>query len=73
MSADALLGLEYRNYTENNDQDIQNEILKKLRNSLEPVEIVFGIDLAQIFMDTPYVDLIAAERMQMSKEGFCFP
>ena len=73
VSADMLLGLEYRNYTENNDQEIQNELLKNMRNSLQIVAIIFGIDVVQAFIDSPMVELMAAERMQMSKEGFLLP
>ena len=73
VSADLLLGLEYRNYTENNDQEIQNELLKNMRNSLQIVAIIFGIDVVQAFIDSPMVELMAAERMQMSKEGFLLP
>ena len=73
VSADLLLGLEYRNYTENNDQEIQNELLKNMRNSLQIVAIIFGIDVVQAFIDSPMVELTAAERMQMSKEGFLLP
>lgn len=74
VSADLLLGLEYRNFTENNDMDIHNAIfdnvLNNIRTSLKTVAIIFGIGLVQVFIDGPYGDLVAAERMQMSKEGF---
>lgn len=74
VSADLLLGLEYRNFTENNDADIHNAIfdnvLNNIRTSLKTVAIIFGIGLVQVFIDEPYGDLVAAERMQMSKEGF---
>ena len=73
VSSDLLLGLEYKNFTENNDAQTQNVILQNLEISLEAVEIIFGIDLVQVFIDSPYVELLAAERIQMSKEGFLLP
>ena len=73
VSSDLLLGLEYKNFTENDDAQTQNVILQNLEISLEAVEIIFGIDLVQVFIDSPYVELLAAERIQMSKEGFLLP
>ena len=73
VSSDLLLGLEYKNFTENNDAQTQNVIFQNLEISLEAVEIIFGIDLVQVFIDSPYVELLAAERIQMSKEGFLLP
>lgn len=73
MSSDLLLGLEYKDFTENNDAETQDVILQNLGGCLDPAAIIFGIDLVQVFTDSPYVELIAAERMQMSKEGFLLP
>lgn len=73
VSSDLLLGLEYKNFTENNDAETQDIILQNLGGCLDSVAIIFGIDLVQVFTDSPYVELIAAERMQMSKEGFLLP
>ena len=73
VSSDLLLGLEYKNFTENNDAQTQNVIMQNLEISMEAVEIIFGIDLVQVFIDSPYIELLAAERIQMSKEGFLLP
>ncbi|MCH5339641.1 MAG: helix-turn-helix domain-containing protein [Acetatifactor sp.] len=73
VSSDLLLGLEYKNFTENNDVETQDVIFQNLGDCLDPAAIIFGIDLVQVFTDSPYVELIAAERMQMSKEGFLLP
>lgn len=73
VSSDLLLGLEYKNFTENNDSKTQDVILQNLRICLDPAAIIFGIDLVQIFADSLYVELMTAERMQMSKEGFLLP
>lgn len=73
VSSDLLLGLEYKDFTENNDAETQDVILQNLGGCLDPAAIIFGIDLVQVFTDSPYVELIAAERMQMSKEGFLLP
>ena len=73
VSSDLLLGLEYKSFTENNDAETQDVILQNLGGCLDPAAIIFGIDLVQVFTDSPFVELIAAERMQMSKEGFLLP
>ena len=73
VSSDLLLGLEYNNFTENNDAETQDVILQNLRTSMDPAAIIFGKDLIQVFIDSPYIELMAAERMQMSKEGFLLP
>ena len=73
VSSDFLLGLEYKNFIENNDVETQDVILQNLEICLDPAAIIFGIDLVQVFTDSPYIELMAAERMQMSKEGFLLP
>ena len=73
VSSDLLLGLEYKNFTENNDVETQDVILQNLRTSLDATAIIFGEDLVQVFINSPYVELMAAERMQMSKDGFLLP
>ena len=73
VSSDLLLGLEYKNFTENNDVETQDVILQNLRTSLDATAIIFGEDMVQVFINSPYVELMAAERMQMSKDGFLLP
>ena len=73
VSSDLLLGLEYKNFTEKNDVETQDVILQNLRTSLDATAIIFGEDLVQVFINSPYVELMAAERMQMSKDGFLLP
>lgn len=74
MSSDWLLGLEYQNFTENNNAETQDVLLQNIGISLvDTVAIVFGTEVVQVFIDSPYAELIAAERMQMSKEGFLLP
>ena len=73
VSSDLLLGLEYKNFTENNDVETQDVILQNLRTSLDATAIIFGEDLVQVFINSPYVELMAAVRMQMSKDGFLLP
>ena len=73
VSSDLLLGLEYKNFTENNDAETQDVLLLNLRTSLDAAAITFGKDLIQVFIDSPYIELMAAERMQISKEGFLLP
>ena len=73
VSSDLLLGLEYKNFTENNDVETQDVILQNLRTSLDATAIIFGEDMVHVFINSPYVELMAAERMQMSKDGFLLP
>ncbi len=73
VSADLLLGLDYKNFTEDNDAKTQDVILRNLGICLDPAAIIFGVDLVQVFTDSPYAELMTAERMQMSKEGFWLP
>ena len=73
VSSDLLLGLEYKNFTENNDVETQDVILQNLRTSLDATAIIFGEDIVQVFINSPYVELMAAERIQMSKDGFLLP
>ena len=73
VSSDLLLGLDYKNFTEDNDAKTQDVILRNLGICLDPAAIIFGVDLVQVFTDSPYAELMTAERMQMSKEGFWLP
>ena len=72
-SADVLLGLEGERITENDDPEMQDEIFRNLRYGLDAIALVFGEELTPLFMKGNYMELVAAERTAMSKEGFLLP
>ncbi len=73
VSADYLLGTEKPAINENGNREIQNEIWKKLKNCLEPLEVIFGKDLLPVFMENAYIDKIAELRKGLSAEGILMP
>ena len=73
VSADYLLGIESQKLTENDDEKDNEEILFNLRNSLEPLELIFGEGLVHLFIDTPFVEYIVSLRKRLSKEGILMP
>ena len=72
-SADVLLGLEGDRITESDDPKMQDEIFRNLRYGLDAMSLVFGEELVPLFMEGNYMELVAAERTAMSKEGFLLP
>lgn len=73
ISTDYLLGINQENIAEKNYSEIQNIIGENLRNSLEPLELVFGKELVPLFTDKQYVEEIKNLRFQLSYEGFLLP
>lgn len=73
ISTDDLLGLSQENIAEKNNYEIQHNIGENLRNSLEPLELIFGEELVPLFADKQYVEEIKTIRFQLSYEGFLLP
>lgn len=73
LSADFLLGVESKQLTENNDVAIQNELLKKLRNSLEPLALYFSKELVKSVTKQPMQEYIAEQRSLLASEGILMP
>lgn len=73
ISADLLLGIECEQITENGDSKAQVEILMSLRNSLEPLELLFGEKLVSLFMKNDYMEPIMKLRKQLAAEGILMP
>lgn len=73
ISADYLLGINRQNIAGKSGHDIQDIIGENLRNSLEPLELIFGKELLPLFMDKNYVDEIKDLRYKLSYEGFLLP
>lgn len=73
LSADFLLGVENEQLTENHDTEMQEEILKKLRNSLEPLALYFGNELALSVIRHPIQEFVSEQRMSLAAEGILMP
>lgn len=72
VSADYLIGRQEEQRVAEKDKAWE-EIWKNLRGNLAPVELIFGENLVQVFIDTPYVEQIEALRKQLSREGILLP
>ena len=73
ISTDYLLGISRESIAEKDSCEIQDIIGENLRNSLEPLELIFGKELVPFFTDKQYVDEIKTIRFQLSYEGFLLP
>lgn len=73
LSADFLLGVESKQLTENNDAIVQDEVLRTLRGSLEPLALYFGIELTESVMDHPIQEYVAEQRKLLASEGILMP
>lgn len=73
VSADDLLGISPQSAVGKGDCEMQRILGENLRNSLEPLELIFGKELIPLFVDKKYADEIKGLRMQLSCEGFLLP
>lgn len=75
VSGDYLLGLEDKKTKKDSRmQDAFSEkILSNLRNSLEPLELIFGKDITPLFLEGTYIEKIADMRTRLSREGILVP
>lgn len=73
VSADYLLGTEKPQITEDGNKEIQNEIWERLKNCLQPLEVIFGKDLLPVFTENEYVEKIVMQRKSLSTEGILMP
>lgn len=75
-SADALLGTQNQETTSPHSQTVNQEVMKQLCVSQEPLSLTFGHDLAQAFLnDTEqhYCALIDNCRLKLSQMGILMP
>lgn len=72
ISVDWLLGVEQQG-GQGADGGMQREIGDNLRNSLEPLELVFGKNLIPLFLDNQFVDKIVELRKRLSTRGVLMP
>lgn len=77
ISIDYLLGIlpENNTRTENGGEncEIQSTIEENLRNSLEPLELIFGKELIPLFMGKEYIEEIQTLRIKLSYDGLLLP
>lgn len=73
VSADCLIGNETHQINENGDEKKQREIWKNLQNCLSPLELIFGKNLVEFFMDTSVMEYVSDIRKKLSNEGILMP
>lgn len=73
VSSDFLLGLGTDNDGDNEDRILQVQVGNNLRNSLQPLELTFGIKLVPYFENYPVVAHIQEIRKRLSYEGILMP
>lgn len=73
VSANFLLGLGMDGSGESEDKSLQIQLGNNLRNSLHPLELVFGIEFVPFFEEIPYVARIQEIRTRLSHEGILMP
>ncbi|MBQ9120384.1 MAG: FHIPEP family type III secretion protein [Lachnospiraceae bacterium] len=72
VSADYLIGRQAEQKAAEENRGWE-EIWKNLRGGLVPIEIVFGEELVQVFLNAPYVEQIEMLRERLSTEGILLP
>lgn len=74
VSVDWLLGVEPKKAEEDKDSDLQQHIGNCLRNSLEALELRFGVGLTSLFVQSNgYVEMIPKLRGNLAKQGILMP
>ncbi len=74
VSTDYLLGVETTAVTEKKDGKVHFETEDNLRLAMEPLELSFGKGLLDTFVgNNRYVDIVAATRAKLSREGILMP
>lgn len=78
VSADLLLGLECRSESVGSDlsmypQVYSEEVLENLRYRLEPLSLIFSMDLVPLFVDGDYMERVSKLRLELSRDGILTP
>lgn len=73
ISADYLLGNNGGRSAEDGVWQAQSEVGRKLRHSLEPLQLILGVGLVPLFMDQSFVQDVAAKRQALAAEGILMP
>lgn len=75
-SSDALLGMQSVETQSPRGQIISQDVMKQLCSSQEPLSLVFGLDLAQLFLNDAeknYITLIDSCRLRLAHSGILMP
>ena len=73
VSADYLLNVEMASENETKRENVNNEIQYNLKNSLDPLELIFGAELVPVFVAGNFKEEIYNLRVRLSKEGIILP
>lgn len=73
VSADSLLETSHSNITGESDSRVQEEILKNLNRCNEPLEILAGMGLAEVWESERCTAWVAEQRKLLSQEGYLLP
>jgi len=73
VSADLLLETECNNFSETNNSKFNDEIRRVLRLSEEPLALIFGEALVELFMKQPYEEHIEKQRKILAGSGILMP
>lgn len=73
VSADSLLNTVHGNITGEYDSQVQEEIFENLNRCNEPLEILVGIGLADVWENGRCIAWVAEQRKLLSQEGFLLP
>ena len=75
ISADELLDISIKNHPgQSQNPDRRHEVVwSRLRNCLEPLELIFGEKLVPIFMNDAYMQKIIEQREKLAAEGILMP
>lgn len=76
-SADYMLGVVGGRITEDGNRKVQSEILKALRKSLDPLQLLIGVELVPLFVplfqDNRFAEKTAEKRQALAAEGILMP
>lgn len=76
-SADYMLGVAGGRITEDGNRKVQSEILKALRKSLDPLQLLIGVELVPLFVplfqDNRFAEKTAEKRQALAAEGILMP
>lgn len=73
VSADELLGISTPKSPEQNHDRRHEVVWSRLRNCLEPLELIFGEKLVPVFMNDTYMQKIVEQREKLAAEGILMP
>lgn len=73
VCADELLGISTLKPPKQNHDRYHEVVWSRLRNCLEPLELIFGEKLVPVFMNDTYMQKIVEQRERLAAEGMLMP